>query len=229
MILTRNASIEVSRDCKEASAPKRLNMDRSHAPLDLTNHNLTVDHLLRWQKQVHNIIREDLLLPMNRDPLEDPTPDGENIIPRLHEHRRPRKIYIVKDKSGCSGKTLLCDVIRRENPHRVHCIKTCDNALDVIISASKARDRGWTGDCLIVELSLKQCRDFSLVDLLKENLCGSLWVLVAGYLRLPSQVAVSDKRWTFFEMSADIDRDYISLLKTLTIPEAYKAHYCKPT
>lgn len=170
---------------------------------------ISVEHLLRWQSQALSLMTEVPKL----EPLVDNDPiAGLLPIPGLAERvtLSKKKIHIVQDGKGKTGKTTFLNAIKHHNPERFlildsmpeNCYRTEEQRL---------KDKGIRpGGCLIVETKYLWDAD-ALEEIALDWCCSSIWIFATDTSRMRPRLRIGTDV-LFYNITADLSNGLMSNL-----------------
>lgn len=210
---------------------------------------ISVDHLLRWQKEVYTKIN------LNSMPLPKPSPlkdsavkgkPGERVpLPGAASHfdRRNRIIHLVVDPKGGAGKTALIKALAHSDKKRFLACQGVPTTRDFATQVQIAQEQGWNGDTILFNLTREQV-DWKVMGTVEAAIdgfltstkyegktvmfnCKNVWIFSNDMPRLKS---VSLDRWKIFHVHGETyhpppkdgedEKNYLSWLEPMTIAEA---------
>lgn len=182
---------------------------------------IAVGQLLRWQKQVVNQIKMDFRSLSVPTPIVDLSPEDASLpIQGLIDQELPRRIYVVRDKTGRSGKTTLMRALSYQNPERILAIEDEVDHREIMKGVMRRRRLRWHGECLMLDLAKNRGHELDLEALIRDQPASSLWILTADKLKLPDRVR--SNMWSFYEIDADVGVGHISMLNPVSLSESIK-------
>lgn len=207
---------------------------------------LTIAHMLRWQKQVIDIMNINSApkgdIPVIVDPGVD-TEDPNCPIPgldTLYHSLSERFIRVIYDPIGGSGKTALVKALYHSDPTRFLPIQGVPQLRDFSTIVQDAIASGWSGDCILFNLTRQQ-EDYkihSTIEAAVDAFCTStkyrgqtaIWQAHNIWLftnTIPNPYKVSLDRWKYYEVSADFSKCMMSHLRPMSLSKAieiYESH-----
>ena len=174
------------------------------------------EHLLRWQKQVLLQIDHDLANDPLASPLFDLSPSNERgPIKGLSNNLRPRRINIIHDETGRSGKTTLLRALLYQNGERILSIHGRMNNVTIFSTCQQREVLGWTRECLLLEVDAEDAAKLDIEELIRGEPAEVVWVLTSGKLKLNKKL--SEINWNFYEISSNLPDEWISSLHSVSI------------
>lgn len=133
-------------------------------------------HLFRrWQIQLNEIISDDP--PDNHIVTSDVSKEQWYQTPFKFPNLISRKVFIIWDPIGCTGKTWFCKQLVISNPERYYMFQGCGNSRDVATVVKSGFDSGWKGKVLLINLTRSFAEQKHIYDPLEAIIDGSITVL----------------------------------------------------